>query len=728
MQSVQSNIESSLVTVTRVAGNSEEQKRAIRDIASDNVITPSEKIVLKREWQAIISEYPIIVSNLTNHDETTLLFNYQAEYQRLYDVLVVGIDNPGVFANMNENTTMIGIGEDLVQRFSDYYIARDNATLGGTIGIYTDYIFRRSAGYPDQPTGEHPLYWEDTPPEIGTEKLWMSKAVRYGDGTLSGSWSLPAAMSGEQGNPGPAGGSVTWLGDFEFAPLTAVDSNAYHNTLLGMSFVYNEAGGAVFPSATLQPSSSLYPKGGTWFTMSVDAPELISQYSVDGSNWHAAYLDGDYYMRTSADNGITWSPSLRIKGEAGVQGGPGDTGDPGPVGPVGPTKKYLGTTENKTITATVNIINGPADGDQIATDEDWVLYISETVVGGWKQGKCYRWNPGNSGGASWDELDERSFPEEYMAALYDILSIPALSTEVGYFGALFCGVLLAQKAFIDSLTVKKLLIDTVAGVSTDFEARFDETNGLLIQKGSKVLLSVSPSGVSSFSGTSFTVGPMVVATAPPGFRTSIFYTWTLLFAFYDSEYSIYYGSNENTWLSCTGTVGGVSCGYIAMTKTTALYLQNETYSSSSVVFNGSVYDTVIKAWRTVWLITTYRWTRRGTNKTDLGLSFYTPSSVLIGSSVSGSRIPDSLWEVTSISSYTTTAANTARSATQPNGVLGTGSCYTTNPNYNPSIGMDGGINVGTNSSTFQILNIPTTVGGMPTGTVYRTSAGYLKIV
>ena len=65
------------------------------------------------------------------------------------------------------------------------------------------------------------------------------------------------------------------------------------------------------------------------------APELKTQYSADGSTlWHDGYAEGDAYMRTSSDNGGSWSTAIRI---LGPQGPKGDTGEQGPQGPKGDT-------------------------------------------------------------------------------------------------------------------------------------------------------------------------------------------------------------------------------------------------------------------------------------------------------------------------------------------------------------------------------------------------------
>lgn len=51
------------------------------------------------------------------------------------------------------------------------------------------------------------------------------------------------------------------------------------------------------------------------------APELKTQYSADGSTlWHDGYAEGDAYMRTSSDNGESWSGAIRILGQQGTAG------------------------------------------------------------------------------------------------------------------------------------------------------------------------------------------------------------------------------------------------------------------------------------------------------------------------------------------------------------------------------------------------------------------------
>ena len=43
-----------------------------------------------------------------------------------------------------------------------------------------------------------------------------------------------------------------------------------------------------------------------------DAPNLKIQYSADGTNWHDTFTEGDLYMRTSSDDGQTWSGAMQF--------------------------------------------------------------------------------------------------------------------------------------------------------------------------------------------------------------------------------------------------------------------------------------------------------------------------------------------------------------------------------------------------------------------------------
>ena len=172
------------------------------------------------------------------------------------------------------------------------------------------------------------------------------------------------------------------------------------------------------------------------------------------------------------------------------------------------TPKYLGVTKTVLTTRTAFIIKGEKLGTQDANPGDWVLM--DKTVGGWKCGVCYRWT-----GSMWINLEpEYNYIEQYQAALYHICEIPELMQNTGHFGALFAKVLVAQKALIDKLVaqeafisklateqaflrqliVQRLHIDSDPNSRQDFEAWFDETNGLKINNKGQEIFKVDTAG------------------------------------------------------------------------------------------------------------------------------------------------------------------------------------------------------------------------------------------
>ncbi len=160
--------------------------------------------------------------------------------------------------------------------------------------------------------------------------------------------------------------------------------------------------------------------------------------------------------------------------------------------------KYLGKFSAAPIGNTVLVAKEGGTVSVEANTGDWAL-CSKTVDG-FLVGKCYKWD-----GAHWTPLvPEVNYPSEYQACLIDLLSIEELRQDTGYFGALFAKLLVTQKALIDDLTasqafikklvVQKLHIDTDPNTHEDFEAWFDETNGLKINNGGEEIFKVDSKG------------------------------------------------------------------------------------------------------------------------------------------------------------------------------------------------------------------------------------------
>ena len=162
------------------------------------------------------------------------------------------------------------------------------------------------------------------------------------------------------------------------------------------------------------------------------------------------------------------------------------------------TPKYLSVTETVPTTRTGLITKGERLGAQDANAGDWVLMSK--AVGGWKCGVCYRWT-----GTLWANLEpEANYTEQYQAALYHICEIEELMKETGHFGALFAKAIVAQEAFIKKLAadqaflkeliVQRLYIDSDDTTHQDFEAWFDEKNGLKIDNKGQEIFKVAPNG------------------------------------------------------------------------------------------------------------------------------------------------------------------------------------------------------------------------------------------
>lgn len=164
----------------------------------------------------------------------------------------------------------------------------------------------------------------------------------------------------------------------------------------------------------------------------------------------------------------------------------------------GTTPKYLGVVQTVPDTRTAIITKGERLGAVDANTGDWVL--SGRSIGGWKVGVCYRWS-----GAQWLNMEpEVNYAKEYQSCLVHMFQIEELKQQTGHFGALFAKILVAQKALIDellvnqafikNLVVQKLKIDTDDTTNQDFEAWFDELNGLKIRNKGEEIFRVDTNG------------------------------------------------------------------------------------------------------------------------------------------------------------------------------------------------------------------------------------------
>jgi len=106
---------------------------------------------------------------------------------------------------------------------------------------------------------------------------------------------------------------------------------------------------------------------------------------------------------------------------------------------------YLGTVrELSTNVATVTIIKGYKPGQVRAQTGHYVLAVAPT--GGRLAGSVFQW-----GGGAWVYRAPENYPDLYIRCFKDGFDVPELTQDIGWFGAVFAKLLVAQQAFIEEL-------------------------------------------------------------------------------------------------------------------------------------------------------------------------------------------------------------------------------------------------------------------------------------
>jgi hypothetical protein len=110
--------------------------------------------------------------------------------------------------------------------------------------------------------------------------------------------------------------------------------------------------------------------------------------------------------------------------------------------------RYLGTVKKlSTAEATVTIEKGPVMGQVRARQGDYVLAV--VAAGGRLAGSVFQWS-----GVAWEYRTPENYSELYIRCFKDGLDVPELSQDMGWFGAVFAKLLVAQQAFITELSAQ----------------------------------------------------------------------------------------------------------------------------------------------------------------------------------------------------------------------------------------------------------------------------------
>jgi hypothetical protein len=136
---------------------------------------------------------------------------------------------------------------------------------------------------------------------------------------------------------------------------------------------------------------------------------------------------------------------------------------------------YLGTVERLTLNnQNVNIIKGnPVNGNLTAIQGNYVLAVAGGTAGVniWKAGLVYQWS-----GLAWEERDINDYTDLYLSCYKDGLDVKELAGDTKWFGGLIAKMLIAQKAFIETLEAQLLKITGVIYGGDRFNEAGEEIN------------------------------------------------------------------------------------------------------------------------------------------------------------------------------------------------------------------------------------------------------------
>lgn len=145
------------------------------ELSDDGVITPTEKIALRKEWEGITQTYAALYSEASQ--KQILNTPYWLSYQDAYDALKKCLFTDEKLFDLMESTTTLRDKDAFDEAFSEYYYAEQFVNLGITTGLIDKLGLRALTSLEEEGTngelafyrGELYQYVEDTWVKIGTE-------------------------------------------------------------------------------------------------------------------------------------------------------------------------------------------------------------------------------------------------------------------------------------------------------------------------------------------------------------------------------------------------------------------------------------------------------------------------------------------------------------------------------------------------------------------------------
>jgi len=207
--------------------------------------------------------------------------------------------------------------------------------------------------------------------------------------------------------------------------------------------------------------------------------------------------------------------------------------------------RYLGTIDTLPSGPNVTILKGPVMGIVRALQGSYVLAIADGTVGVrvWHMGYVYQWT-----GIAWEERDPVRHTDLYISCFRDGLDVPALTQDMGWFGAVFAARIVALKAFIEELETQVITLKQsglirsegftgIDGATSGFWLKaFDSTTGGgLIEANNAMFRNLIIRGNSFFEGDIMSgplelnnrnsASPNEIQTWPQYSNTAEFFSW-----------------------------------------------------------------------------------------------------------------------------------------------------------------------------------------------------------
>lgn len=405
-------------------------------LSDDGKITPVEKKILKKEWEAITQSYAALLYQAGERGlaGTDWWNDYAQTYEELRKYLFVTLT---LFDDM-EASTILQNRDEFNSQFSGYYYSEKMTQTRITSNLNDDYFLKILVSFDDEGSE-------------GEVRIFHGRFYQY----TGGKW---VVQGGEYlGVFDDVADELLYIQEGQF--FLASDNFSITEPLYTNGEVLYVNGQWLFVNGTSLDGEQLYTNGELLYTngevlFTFGTPgtgdfdfTANKLYYYENASWHEANENdwryftcmADYSKLTGHFPGVVQDEIINVVDESGK------------FNPVG--ERYLG------ISATV---------PQNARDGQFFVYsgTNHTAAGvNWQYSKIYKYVEG--GNPAWQFLDatQPQNQEYYMSCLEDVLSLHDITD--GYFATLFSNSFFGNQAALNSLSVRTITLNTGGSISSE---------------------------------------------------------------------------------------------------------------------------------------------------------------------------------------------------------------------------------------------------------------------